>query len=76
MVTSSNQLPETGFLRLWQIVGDKKRGITPLIPVSRSTFLAKVKSGEYAVTPIKLGESTTAYRVEDIRVLIESFGGK
>jgi hypothetical protein len=36
-----------GYLRIWQIVGDRKRGIEPLLPVGRSTFLAGVKSGKY-----------------------------
>jgi prophage regulatory protein len=76
MTTPSNPLPETGYLRIWHIVGNKKRGIPALIPVSRSTFLAKVKSGEYPIKAVKLGQSTTAFRVEDIRKLIESFGGK
>jgi len=68
-------LPETGFVRLWQIVGNPKA--TPptpaLIPVSRTTFLNGVKSGKYP-RPIKLGERTTAWKVEDIRTLIAKLG--
>ena len=74
MVTSSNQLPETGFLRIWQIVGNKKTHTPALIPISRSSFLAGVKSGKYP-KPVKLSERTTAWRVEDIRELILSLGG-
>ena len=64
-------LPETGFLRLPQIVGDPKANPpTPaLIPVSRSTWWAGVKSGRYP-RPVKLGPRITAWRVEDIRRLI------
>ena len=64
-------LPETGFLRLPQIVGDPKaHPPTPaLIPVSRSTWWAGVKSGRYP-RPVKLGPRITAWRVEDIRRLI------
>ena len=42
-------LPETGFLRLPQIVGDSKAQppVPALIPVSRSTWWAGVKSGRY-----------------------------
>lgn len=56
-------LPETGFLRLNQIL--------ELIPVGKSTWWARVKRGEYP-QPIKLGKKTTAWRAEDIKELIES----
>lgn len=76
MVTTSNQFPETGFLRIWQIIGDKKANppIPAIIPISRSSFLAGVKSGKFP-QPVKLGERTTAWRVEDIRNLVNSFAG-
>ncbi len=67
------QLPETGFIRLWQIVGDKKRNIPALIPIGRTSFLNGVKSGKFP-KPVKLGERMTAWRVGDIRALIESMG--
>jgi len=75
MVKTSNQLPETGFVRIWQIVGNPKANppITPLIPVSRTSFLNGVKSGKYP-KPVKLGERTTAWRVSDIKNLIEKLG--
>lgn len=65
------QLPETGFLRLPQIIGDPKKGIPPIIPVSRSSWWNGVKSGKYT-KPVKLGSRTTAWRVENIRALVES----
>jgi predicted DNA-binding transcriptional regulator AlpA len=71
MATTSNQLPETGFLRLPQIIGNKKTNTPALIPISRTSFLNGVKSGKHP-KPIKLGERTTAWRVEDIRNLIDS----
>jgi prophage regulatory protein len=63
-----------GFLRLVQIIGCKKRGIKPIMPVGRSTWLAGVKSGRFPA-PVKLSERTVAWRVEDIRALIEKLGG-
>ncbi|WP_035215436.1 AlpA family phage regulatory protein [Desulfobulbus elongatus] len=65
-------LPETGFLRLPQIVGNSKAQppVPALIPVSRSTWWAGVKSGRYP-RPVKLGPRITAWRVEDIRRLIQ-----
>lgn len=50
-------------LRVKQIAG-------PILPVSRSHFLAKVKSGEYPA-PIKLSERVTCWRSEDIADLID-----
>lgn len=69
------QLPETGFLRLKQIVGDPKAEppIPAILPISRTSFLNGVKSGKYPKS-IKLGERTTAWRVEDIRELINRVG--
>ncbi len=64
-------LPETSFLRLPHIVGNPKGRppVPALIPVSRSTWWAGVKSGRYP-QPVKLGLRITAWRVEDIRQLI------
>ena len=62
--------PLTGFIRLKQIVGDKKAGTPPLIPVSASTWWAGVKSGRYP-QPVKLSERCTAWRVRDILNLVE-----
>lgn len=76
MANQSNQQQTAivlGYLRIWQIVGDRKRGIEPLLPVGRSTFLAGVKSGKYP-KPVKLGERTTAWRKADILALLNSVG--
>lgn len=100
-------LPDTGFVREFQIVG--QRGVTeeeaernkqalaaavasgdrklikrcqnkPLrarpslpgvVPFSRSTWWNGVKAGKYPA-PVKLGPRITAWKVEDIRALIDS----
>lgn len=69
------QLPETGFLRLTQILGDARATppVPPLIPVGKSTWWAGVRSGRYP-QPIKLGPRVTAWRVEDVRSFIERTG--
>lgn len=72
--TSKNQHETPVFLRVWQITGDKEKGIEPLLPIGRSTFLKRVKEGQYP-QPVKLGEKTTAWRKSDIMALLESFGG-
>ncbi|MBC2710221.1 MAG: AlpA family phage regulatory protein [Desulfosarcina sp.] len=69
----NNPLPETGYVRLSQIIGNPKSNppIPPIIPVSRSTFWLGVKNGLYP-QPVKLGPRITAWRVEDIRAFIAS----
>lgn len=66
------QLPEVGYLRLKQIIGDPKATppIPAIIPVSKSTFWAGVKTGRYP-KPVKIGSRCTAWRVEDIRAFVE-----
>jgi predicted DNA-binding transcriptional regulator AlpA len=67
-------LPETGYLRLPQIVRipatKKKPETVGVYPVSKSTWWAGVRAGRYP-QPVKLGERITAWKVEDIRALIE-----
>lgn len=64
-------LPSTGFVRLSQIVGNKKSNPpTPgLIPICKSTWWNGVKDGRYP-SPIKLSPRVTVWRVEDIRAFI------
>ncbi len=57
------------FLRISQICGDKRRGLKPMVPVSRSTWWLGVKEGKFP-KPIKLGERTTVWREEDVRALL------
>lgn len=68
-----HQLPETGYLRLRQILGDKKSNppIPAIIPIGKSSWWEGVKTGRFP-KPIKLGPKTTVWRVEDIRQLISN----
>lgn len=67
-----NHLPEVGYLRLSQIIGNPKAKppIPAVIPVSKSTWWEGVKSGRYPQPVRTLGRRITAWRVEDIRALI------
>ena len=67
-----HKLPETGFLRLNQIIGNLKAipPIPAIIPVSKSTWWEGVKSGRYPQPVRTLGLRITAWRVEDIRTLV------
>lgn len=61
----ANLLQAGGLLRLPQVL--------QLIPVSRSTRWAGVRTGRYP-QPVKLGERATAWKADDIRALIERVG--
>ena len=59
---STPELQKTGFVRLPIVLA--------YIPVSKSTWWAGVREGRFP-QPVKLGPRVTAWRVEDIRQLIE-----
>lgn len=63
---SLKRLPEDGFVRLPQIL--------EFFPVSRSSWWAGVRSGRFP-KPVKLGPKTTAWRVQDIKTLINKAAG-
>ena len=65
---ADNTLPHTGYLRLPQVLR--------LFPVSRSTWWAGVRIGRYPQPTRALGARITAWRVEDIRALIEATAPK
>jgi prophage regulatory protein len=62
---TKDHFPHSGFVRLVSILAPHGP-----IPVGRSTWWAGVKSGRFP-KPVKLGPRTTAWKVEDIRDLIE-----
>lgn len=68
-------LPEVGFVRLSQLLGDPQADppIPPVLPLSKSTWWQGIRTGRYP-RPVKLGPRITAWRVEDIRALIEQSG--
>jgi predicted DNA-binding transcriptional regulator AlpA len=57
-----HDIPETGFMRLPQVL--------EVIPLGKTSWWAGVKSGRFP-KPIKLTEHCTAWRAEDIRELIK-----
>ncbi len=63
MHTTTHQ--KTGFLRLPEVLR--------LYPVSKSTWWAGVKDGRFP-KPVKLSRRCTAWRAEDIHILIVSKG--
>ena len=68
-------IPETGFLRLSQILGNPKSNppTPPIIPISKSSWWQGVSSGRYPA-PLKISPKVTVWRVEDIREMIARLG--
>lgn len=64
-MSEANQREPIGFIRLKEIVG-----AGGIIPISRSSFLARVKSGEFP-PPHRIGPRTTAWRRDAIVELVE-----
>lgn len=68
------QLPETGYLRLSQIIGKPATAGSPaipaLIPVSRSHWYAGVRAGRYP-KPYRLGSRIAVWRAEEIYALVK-----
>lgn len=64
-VINAPALPETGFLRIRQVLA--------LIPVSRSSWWEGVRTGRYPKS-VKIGPRTTCWKVETIRELIAKLG--
>lgn len=60
-------MPEIGFLRIKEIL--------KIFPIGRSTWWEGVKEGRFP-KPIKIGVRTTAWKVEDIRALIEKYSNQ
>lgn len=61
IMSATNYLPETGYVRLPTIL--------KVFPIGKSTWWAGVKDGRFP-KPVKLGARTTAWRVDDIRHLL------
>jgi len=73
---TSNPLPSTGYIRLKELLGNRKAvpPVPPIIPISKSSLWAKVKDGSFPAPVKPFGPRITCWLVSDIRKLIESAG--
>jgi prophage regulatory protein len=71
MMYQSNpeELQDYALLKIQQIIGNPKLGIPALIPISRSNFWNRVKTGQYP-QPVRLGPKSVAWRAYEIKALI------
>ncbi|MGB1800467.1 MAG: AlpA family transcriptional regulator [Gammaproteobacteria bacterium] len=67
-------LPSEGFVDTKQIIGDRKKHIPGVLPISASTWFEGIKSGKYP-EGIKHG-SRTLWPVESIRKLLDDITDK
>jgi prophage regulatory protein len=63
-------IPAEGFVRVSQLLGCRRRGIVPILPISRSGMYAAIKDGRIP-PPIKLGPKVIAWPAEVVRVMID-----
>jgi prophage regulatory protein len=68
------QLPSTGFVRLSTIIGNPKKGIPAILPISRSMFWVRVKAGVYPAGTL-LGPRTRGWSVVDVQKMIDCHTG-
>jgi prophage regulatory protein len=72
-MNNQNYQPNS-ILRLTQIIGCKKRGIAPILPVCRSTFLNQIKTG-LMPSPIRLGEKAVGWRYGELMSALDKLQG-
>jgi len=73
--TLSQKIQARIFYRIWHILGDKNANppIPPIIPISRSSFYARIKEGKFPA-PLRISARVSAWRGEDILKLLEALG--
>ena len=66
----TNETPKAPerYLRIWDIIGDKKRDITPILPISKSCWWAGIRSGKYP-KGVKISERCTAWRASEVMAI-------
>lgn len=66
--TTPTGLPPTGYIRQSQL-------IPAIIPIAPATLWRWVKTGQF-ISPVKLGNNTTAWRCEDVRQWLDAKAAK
>lgn len=71
---AQTELPAMGYVRLKQILGDKKSDppVPPVVPVSKSTWWEGIRKGRFPEPCYPFGPRIACWDVRKIRNLIES----
>jgi prophage regulatory protein len=63
-------IPDQGFVRVHQLIGCRRRGLVPILPISRSGMYAAIREGRIP-PPTKLGPKVIAWPAEQIKAMLE-----
>ena len=75
MQATAHQPGDLGLLRELDVIGDRKRGIAGVYPVSRSEWRAGVREGRYP-QPVKIpGKHLTFWRRSEVAAMLAKFAG-
>lgn len=61
---------EDRYLRLKEIIGDKKNGIPGYLPISKSSWWKGIRSGRFP-KGTKLTPRTTGWKLSDIKKILQ-----
>jgi hypothetical protein len=64
-------LPQDGFVRVSDIVGNPKKGVRGYFPFSRATLYQMIKDGKFPSPDKRFGERISAWHVDVIRPLLD-----
>jgi prophage regulatory protein len=67
-------IPETGFIRVSQLIGCRRRGLVPILPISRSCLYAWIREGRWPA-PQKLGSKVIAWPSSQVREALATDAG-
>ena len=71
-LTPFDSLPNNALLKIDFVIGNSKKGIIGVFPVSRSAWYAGIQKGIYPQSVNLAGGKSVAWKVSDIRALLES----
>ncbi len=69
-VSKQPVIPAEGFIRVSQLIGCRRRGIVPILPISRSGMYTAIRDGRIPA-PVKLGPKVIAWPSEQIRAMLD-----
>jgi prophage regulatory protein len=67
-------IPETGYVRIAQILGCQRRGWVPILAISRSALYLWIRDGRWPA-PQKLGAKIVAWEASVVRDALEGMKG-
>ena len=59
-------LPAEGYVRVSQLLGCRRRGLVPILPLSRSGLYAWIRDGRWPA-PVRLGPKVIAWPAQQVR---------